>query len=112
MRLVTWLAIVIVVIYGIYNGAMALRSHQTLSAVVDEVLERSEAVQADAVRELVIQRAADRGVPLDQTNVLVTEQDAAISVRVVWSWPVFEYQGEEVVKIPLSVERVVNRPPR
>lgn len=109
MRLTAWLLVVILIFYGIYNGAMALRSYMTMSTVVNQVLQEPGPTDADKVRGSLLQKAADAGVPLTDASVVVSEQERVLSVRVIWSWPVFEWEGEELLGIPLSVARSVRR---
>jgi hypothetical protein len=110
VKVVAFLLVVVVFFYAFYNGAAAIWSYMELSAVVDRALEDRGRAGAVAVHEAIVHGAGQAGVPLRETNVLVSEEAGVYSVRVHWTWPVLTYQGKDVLEIPISLSRSFRRP--
>jgi hypothetical protein len=110
LKVIVLLLVVVVFFYAFYNGAAAVWSYMELSGVVDRALEERGRAGAVAVRDAIVQGAGEAGVPLREPNVHVSEEAGVYSVRVQWTWPVFSYQGKDVLEIPLSLSRSVRRP--
>ncbi len=105
MRLLGGLLLALAFFYVFSTGAMAVWSYFRVSDVVERALQEHGGTGPPAVREAILAGTADAGVPVDDRQVLVEEDGAAVRVRVRWSWPIVQYGGEGVVAVPLSVER-------
>jgi len=117
VRLVFWLLVAVGAVYAFYSGAMVIWSHLEVQSIVETaVLERgrgSQQERANSVKEEILKRAAESGIGLTERDTSITDDGAALTVRVRWSWPVVRYGGEVVLAIPLSHERTFEpRPPR
>jgi hypothetical protein len=96
--------------WAFYTGAMAARSYWQVSDVVDSALERGGRSGPGAVRDLIVRGAADAEVPVDPANVEVTHESRIFQVKVRWYWPVITWRGDQLVNVPLSMERSAARP--
>lgn len=112
MRLIGWFLLVAALTYGTYAGFAALSEYSQVSTVVGLAIE-SRPVKGrwvDRPRDIqqsVLQSARERGVPLGEGDVIVSDLDRVLKVRVRWSHPVLVVGGEPVIAIPLWVERSV-----
>lgn len=91
--------------YTFYTGAMAAWSYFRMSDVVEQALQDQARAGALPVRGAVLRRAAEAGVPIDDRHVVVLEEEGTLRVLVRWRWPVISYGGDEVLALPLSLER-------
>ena len=106
---VVLLLLAVAFFYAFYCGAGAIWSYLELSSVVDRALEESGRAGAAAVREAILQSAGRAGVRVHAQNVLVSEEGGIYSIHIRWTWPVITYRGENVLEIPLSLQRSVRR---
>jgi hypothetical protein len=104
VRALTGVGLLIGFFYLFWTGGMALRSYWHLSSVVDQALERARGGAAP-VRAVILRGAADSGVPIAPGDVVVDEDRDRVSVQLRWAWPVVSWQGEPIVRIPLSLRR-------
>jgi hypothetical protein len=99
--------------YAFYCGTMALWSYFEMADIVDRAVEDHARAGPVLVREAIVKGAATSGVPVAGDAVLVSEsgERRGLRVQLRWSWPVIHYQGQDVLQIPLSLEREFERPP-
>jgi hypothetical protein len=109
MRTLAAVLLAVACFYAFWCGAMAVRSYWHLSDIVDMALEQSGKVGAVTVRETILKGAAQWEVPIDADDIVVAEDGQALSVRIKWTWPVITYKGDDVLQIPLSLERSYRR---
>ena len=95
--------------YGFYCGVMSVWSYFALADIVDRAIEERGKSAAAPVREFIIKNAAESGVRIEERNVVVTSDDRRLNVNLRWSYPVVSYKGEDVIEIPLSLERAFAR---
>jgi hypothetical protein len=110
MRLVGWLLVAFVFFYGAYCAAKSGWSYLELSTVVEEALVQHGRSGGEAVKRAILAGAAERGITLDDRNVFVNEAHRLLVARVKWSFPALQVGGDDVVEIPISVERSVATP--
>lgn len=98
------LLLILAFFYVFYCGAMSIWSYLALSDIVERaVLEHGKV--AGPVRNYIVRGAAESGVPIQERNIVVTSDERSLSVNLRWSFPVVKYHGEDVLEIPLSLER-------
>jgi hypothetical protein len=112
VKLLGGLALLLGFLYVFWTGGMAVRSYWQMSDVVDRAFELQERARAGAaaVRRVIVEGAAEAGVPIAADDVEVTEDGGVLAVRLHWSWPVVSWQGEHIVRVPLSLERTKSSP--
>jgi hypothetical protein len=104
--------VVVVILYGVYSGAMAIWSYFELSNLVEEVVPRELTKTGDrgwgsvdrmqAIRSAIIKGARNDGIVLDPAAVSVTEEEGALWVRINAPYPLVRLRGERIVDIPVS----------
>ena len=109
MKPVVLLLLAVAFFYAFYCGAGAIGSYFELSSVVDQALEERGRAGAAAVREAILVGVGRAGIGVPAPNVLVSEESGIYSIHIRWTWPVITYQGENVLEIPLSLQRSVRR---
>jgi len=105
-----WLA---VLAYVAYTGGSALYNHSGMTALVQESVEKttktplagSESDRVNAIRADLLRAAHREGFPLDDRKVTVFQAGSTIHVIVKWSYPVITVAGENVLAIPLKLDR-------
>jgi hypothetical protein len=104
--------LLLVFLYMFWTGGMAVRSYWQMSDVVDRAFELQERSRSGvpAVHRAVIDGAAEAGVPILADDVEVREEGSVLAVRLRWSWPIVSWQGEQIVRLPLSMERSKTKP--
>ena len=110
MRLVGWLLVAFVLFYGVYCAAMTGWSYIELSGVVEQALAEQARNGGGAVKRAIITAATEKGIPLKDGNVLVNDVNRMVVARVKYAFPAVRWQGDDVVEIPLSIERSVAAP--
>ncbi len=110
MKLVLIALLAVGFCYAFYSGAAAIWSYLELSNVVDRALEERGRGGPVAVREGIVHGAGQAGVKLTDRDVVVAEEGGLYTVQVRWTWPVVSYKGDDVLEIPLSLQRSVRRP--
>jgi hypothetical protein len=110
VRILGGLAVLIAFFYVFYSGAMVVWSYFRVSEIIDTALIEHGQAGAPGVRESILRQTAAAGVRLHPEQALVSDDDEReLSVHVRWAWPVIRYGGEDVLAIPLSIERTVAR---
>lgn len=110
MRLFGWLLIAFVFFYGVYSAAMSAWSYIELSSIVEEALAEQARNGGGAVTRAIITGATEKGIQLQESNVFVNEVNRVLVARVKWSFPAVRWKGDDIVEIPLSLERSVPAP--
>jgi hypothetical protein len=113
MRLIFWGLVVVAFCYVAYSGMIAAWSWIAINNAVDEIISREgiEAVPVPEVKNRVMQAANEAGIPIRESDVIVTREDRGVKVEVIWTVPVVIVKGESVVAVPLSVKRVSSTAP-
>jgi hypothetical protein len=110
MRLVRWLLVAFAIFYAVYCVATTAWAYIELSYVVEQALAGPARSGGGTLRRTIIMNAAERGIPLKEGDVYVNEANRVILVRVKWSFPAVRWQGDDIVEIPVWVERSVAAP--
>lgn len=107
MRLIIWGLVIVALCYAAYSGMIAAWSWIAVNNAVDEIISKDgiEVVPAPEIRARVLQATGDAGIPLRESDVVVTRQDRTVRVEVAWMVPVFVIKGESLLMVPLSVKR-------
>jgi len=95
--------------YGFYCGVMSIWSYFAMASIVDLAVQERGKAAAAPVREYILKSAAESGVRLDDRNVVVTTDERRLSINLKWTFPVVTYKGEDLVEIPLSLQRAFAR---
>jgi hypothetical protein len=109
-----------------YTVAGAGWSYLTTQEVVDKVLREAtgrhraalmggtqkalDELVAD-IRTSIVLAARREGMPLEERSLAVSANSAGVSASVAWSYPVFTYGGNDVLALPMSVQRSFVPPP-
>jgi hypothetical protein len=125
IMLVFWLVVLGYAAYGLFSAGAVYFQMRT---VIDQAFEdatvrqqRSGAMPESAtpeyvtdVRASIILGAQRAGLPVDPHNLNVAPDKVTIRVSLHWSQPLFTYNGEPVVAVPLWIDREfdVRTPPR
>jgi hypothetical protein len=109
MKLASALLVAIGFVYAFYTGSLAAWSYFEMSDVVEKALEENARAGAAPLREAIVKAATDAGVRVEERQVVVAEEERLVRVRVRWTWPVMNYGGEDVLTVPLWLERAVTR---
>jgi len=88
---------------------MSIWSYFAMASIVDQAVTERGRVAAAPVRDYIIKNAADSGVRIHDRNVLVTTDERQLNINLRWTFPVVTYKGEDIVEIPLSMERAFGR---
>jgi hypothetical protein len=110
MKVVRWLLFAFVIFYAVYCVAMTAWAYLELSYVVDQALAGQARNGGFAIKRTIVVNATEKGIPLKESNVYVNEANRVILVRVKWAFPAVRWQGDDVVEIPVWVERSVAAP--
>ena len=95
--------------YGFYCGVMSIWSYFAMASIVDQAVTERGRTAAAPVREYIIKNAAESGVNIPDRNVVVTTDERQLNINLHWTFPVVTYKGEDIVEIPLSLERAFGR---
>jgi hypothetical protein len=112
MRLVFWGLVVVSICYLAYSGMIAAWSWIAVQNAVDEIISKEgiDTVPLPDVRTRVLTAANEAGVPITEKDVVVTREDKAVQVEIIWTVPVIIVKGESVLAFPLSVKRTSTSP--
>lgn len=109
MKLVWTLLGLVVFAYAAYAGILAFRDYAKVASVVGSALEHQSTDRwtdrVGAVREAVIRDTRGEGIPVEDKDVVVTEADRLLRVRVGWSHAMLVVRGEVVLALPIWLER-------
>jgi hypothetical protein len=117
VKLLVTALVVVGILYGIYHGTLAAYGWFQMANALDEVATREgPAVAASQggfvfgdrygrVREQIMSRAREAGVPLTPEKVAVGVANGTLDVRLRWDAPLVVYKGKSYVDIPMSLER-------
>jgi hypothetical protein len=117
MKLLVTTLVIVVIAYGVYHVTVAAYGWFQMSNAVDEVASReAPAVAASQgglvfgdrygrVREEIVSRAREAGVPLARENVAVGVTNGVLDVRLSWDAPIVVYNGTPYVEIPMTLQR-------
>lgn len=121
MRALFGLAVVVVILWGMYSAAMGVKSYFEISNVVEEIVPRALEAGTDSrapfgardrterVRAAIVSGAAKSGIPLDPESVAVTEDDGAVWVRVTSAYRALKV-GDRAIDIPISTTHSFRQP--
>jgi hypothetical protein len=108
MKLFFWGLVAVACCYAVYGAMMSAYQWFQIHSVVDEVLHPRnlrELATASDIKQRIVREATTVGVPLDEREVDVVAAKGVLAIRVAWTFPMFVYQGESVLAIPLSVKK-------
>ena len=109
MKAVVLALLFIAFFYGFYCGVMAIWSYFAMASIVDDAVTERGRTAATPVRDYIIKSAAESGVRIQDRNVVVTTDERQLNINLRWTFPVVTYKGEDIVEIPLSMERAFGR---
>jgi len=95
--------------YAFYCGVMSIWSYFAMASIVDQAVTERGRTAAAPVRDYIIKNAAESGVNIQDRNVVVTTDEHHLNINLRWTFPVVTYKGEDIVEIPLSLERAFGR---
>ncbi|PYO01520.1 MAG: hypothetical protein DMD91_07345 [Candidatus Rokuibacteriota bacterium] len=108
MKAIVLVLLALAFFYAFYCGVMSIWSYFAMASIVDlAVQERGKAPAP--VREYIMKNAAESGVRIEDRNVVVTTDERQLSINLKWTFPVVTYKGEDLVEIPLSLQRAFAR---
>ena len=124
MKFLITCLIVVGILFSIYHATVAAYGWFQLASAVDEVATREvPAVAASQgsfsfgdkygrMREQIMIRAREAGVPLTPEKVAVGVSNGVLDVRLSWDAPIVVYNGRSYVEIPMTLQRgySLNRP--
>jgi hypothetical protein len=110
MKIIGWLLVAFGIFYGIYCAAMSAWGYIELSGVMEQALAEQGRNGSGAVKGAILLGAAEKGIVLRESNVVVNQANRVMVARVKWSFPAVRWQGDDVVEIPISLERSVAAP--
>ncbi len=84
---------------GRYKNALAMGTPTALDKLIADV------------RISVVVAARHEGLPIREEHVGVSANSAGILVTARWSYPVISYEGNDLLVIPISVQRTFVPPP-
>jgi len=123
VKLLTTVLIIVAVVYGVFQFAVAGYGWFQMSGIVDDharnelpaIVEQvqqaggSGAIDGGAryvkILDGIMKGAQEAGVPLRREDVAIGIVDNMLDVRLNWDAPVVVYQGKPYVEIPMSVQR-------
>lgn len=105
--------VILLILYTLYSMGMAGHSYITMGNLIDEVVPRhigargaadQQAAQErnERIRNVVVQTITDNGLPIDKSDVTLTEEQGKLFVRVQRRHPVITWQGETKFAIPVA----------
>jgi hypothetical protein len=115
-----WVIVLGVLAWAGYTVAAAGWNYLTTQEIVDKALREASGrhraafaigsqIAVDAldthVRNAILLDARHGGIPLDAEDVSVSANSAGISATVHWSFPVITYRGQNILVVPLSLQR-------
>lgn len=111
MKLIVILLALVAFAYTTYAAFLTLSEYFRISYAVEQAgantgTDRGKDRVAE-VRAAVLRDGRATGVPLEDQDVVVTEQDRTLKISVRWSHPVLVIRGEPVFAIPVWVERAI-----
>ena len=117
MKLLITALVIVAVLYGLYYATMAAYGWFQMASAVDEVATREAPAVAAAlgggmfgdrygrVRDEILSRAREAGVPLSPEKIAVGVADGMLDVRLSWEAPLVVYNGKSYVDIPMTLQR-------
>ena len=109
MRLVFWGLVAVAICWVAYSIMMSAWQYFQVASVVDDALRSRNVADigtAHTVKDRILKASADSGIPLDAGGVSVSLENQTYSVNVIWSFPILIYQGQPVLRIPMSLSRI------
>ena len=109
-----WLFVALGFVYAFYVGAVGVYSYYQVTDIVRESVKERAAVdrseRADRIKQDILTKAPESGVPLSERDVRVIEENRTLRVLIRWSYPAIFYKGDAVLSIPLSYEKSFELP--
>ena len=123
MKLVFTALVIVGVLYGVYQFAIAANGWFQMSGAIDEVAEKElpgviertmqsggfpPSASSDGytkMREDLMKRAEEARVPLRSDDVAIGVVDNMLEVRLAWDAPIVVYNGKAYVEVPMSMQR-------
>ena len=131
MKMLVTALVVIAILYGVYQAAIAGNGWFQMSGAVDAVAEKElpglidrakqqaglpsaglDNERATSIRAQILKAAEEHRVPLRQDDVAVGVVDNNLEIRLAWDAPIVVYSGRPYVELPLSMERRFSLRPR
>lgn len=121
---VRWLVVLGALGWAGYVVAGAGWSYFTAQEIVDQVLRdvstRNRSARStgsppgaltEYVRTAIALGAQHEGLAVQESDVTVSVNPAGVSATVHWPYPVISYRGNDILVIPMSLERSIVTPP-
>jgi hypothetical protein len=108
VRLVFWGLVAVAICWVAYGVMMSAWQYFEVAGVVDDALRSRNVADigtARTVKDRILKASAESGIPLDADDVNVSLENQTYSVNVIWSFPILIYQGQPVLRIPMSLSR-------
>ena len=120
MKFLFGLIVIVALAYAAYTGILAAGTYFEVSQIIDDAVLDLKPGMIDAsrqalggsrgdpalkLREAVLAKTTKASLPITEDDVVVTEADQKLQVRVTWSQPVNLYQDKIAFALPLSVTR-------
>lgn len=119
-RLIVWTVRLVVLGFVGYSAIAAGSNYFQISELIDngfqEAVRRAkpsasaplqridEAFAAD-VRAAIVRMARRDGLPIEERKLRLSQTPTSIRVELKWAYPVLAYDGENVIAVPLSLDR-------
>src|SRR5438034_1074075 len=114
VKVTFWLFVALGFVYAFYVGAVVVYSYYQVTDIVRESVKERAAVdrseRADRIKQDILTKAPESGVPLSERDVRVIEENRTLRVLIRWSYPAIFYKGDAVLSIPLSYEKSFELP--
>jgi hypothetical protein len=131
MKMLFTALVVIGLVYGVYQCAMAANGWLQMSGVVDEVAEAElpamiqkakdqaglpsaglDSMGSAKMRDKIMKGAEGANVPLRPDDVAIGVANNELHIRLAWDAPIVVYNGRPYVEFPLSMDRRFSLRPR
>jgi hypothetical protein len=114
VKITFWLLVAIGCLYAFYSGAVAVYSYYQVKGIVREAVKERAGLdrveRADRIKQDILDKASQSGLPLDERGVRVIDEDRTLRVTIRWSYPAIFYKGEAIVAIPISYDNSFDVP--
>ena len=120
MKFLFGLIVIVALAYAAYTGILAAGTYFEVSQIIDDAVLDLKPGMIDAsrqalggsrgdpalkLREAVLAKTTKASLPISEDDVVVTEADQKLQIKVTWSQPVNFYQDKIAFALPLSVTR-------
>ena len=131
MKMLFTALVIVAILYGVYQAAIAGNGWFQMSGAVDQVAEKElpglierakqqaglpsaglDNERATSIRAQILKAAEEHRVPLAQDGVAVGVVGNELQISLAWDAPIVVYAGRPYVELPLSMERRFSLRPR